>query len=137
MASTRCLRNLGVDPSQATDVYAVNELRNLLSAGLVGGGVDVIDLIAIDIQRVRDVGLASLNQTRVALHLEPYKSFAELTPDPILQKQASSRLQPQQHHQPGQECYRQCRFVYRRVGGETCSRSAGRPYLPGHYCQAI
>ena len=79
------LRNLGTDPSQATDVYAVNELRNLLVANLVGGGVDTIDLIAIDIQRVRDVGLASLNQTRIALHLQPYATFAQLTSDPILQ----------------------------------------------------
>ncbi len=79
------LRNLSTDPSQATDVYAVDELRNLLSAGLVGGGVDVIDLIAIDIQRVRDVGLGSLNQTRVALGLKAYTSFSQLTSDAILQ----------------------------------------------------
>jgi peroxidase len=91
------LRNLGTDPSQATDVYAVNELRNLLVAGLVGGGVDTIDLIAIDIQRVRDVGLASLNQTRIALHLDPYRSFSQLTSDPIL----SAKLDAIYDHQIG------------------------------------
>ncbi len=80
------LRSLGVDYSQATDPYTVAALRNLLAAGLVGGGVDDIDLIAIDIQRERDVGLGSLNQTRVALGLRPYGSFAQLTPDPILQQ---------------------------------------------------
>jgi len=37
------LRNLGTDFSQATDVYAIPELRDLLLAGLVGGGVDLID----------------------------------------------------------------------------------------------
>ncbi|MBV9489994.1 MAG: peroxidase family protein [Verrucomicrobia bacterium] len=80
------LRSLGVDSAQATDVYVVAALRNLLVAGLVGGGVDRIDLIAIDIQRERDVGLATLNRTRRALGLSPYLSFAELTPDPVLQQ---------------------------------------------------
>jgi peroxidase len=81
------LRSLGVEFAQATDVYAVAVLRNLLVAGLVGGGVDRIDLIAIDIQRERDVGLATLNQTRAAIGLKRYDSFAELTVDPILRKQ--------------------------------------------------
>jgi peroxidase len=80
------LRSLGVDYSQATDVYTVAALRNLLFADLVGGDVDEIDLIAIDIQRQRDVGLGTLNQTRQALHLKPYTSFAQLTPDPVLQQ---------------------------------------------------
>jgi peroxidase len=79
------LRSLGTDFSQATDVYAVPELRNLLIAGLVGGEVDKLDLMAIDIQRERDVGLASLNQTRVALGMRPYSSFADLTSDSVLQ----------------------------------------------------
>jgi peroxidase len=79
------LRSLGVDYSQATDVYTVSALRNLLFAGLVGGEVDKIDLIAIDIQRERDVELGSLNQTRQALHMQPYKSFGQLTSDPVLQ----------------------------------------------------
>jgi peroxidase len=80
------LRSLGVDYSQATDVYAVSALRNLLFAGLVGGEVDEIDLIAIDIQRERDVGLGTLNQTRQAIGLKRYASFAELTTDPTLKK---------------------------------------------------
>jgi hypothetical protein len=79
------LRALGADFSQATDVYAVAALRNLLVAGLVGGDVDEMDLIAIDIQRERDVGLATLNQTRRAMGSKPYQSFAQLTPDPTLQ----------------------------------------------------
>jgi peroxidase len=84
------LRSLGVDFSQATDVYTVAALRNLLFAGLVGGGVDEMDLIAIDIQRERDVGLGSLNQTRVALGFRPYSSFAQLTSDPVLQRNLQS-----------------------------------------------
>jgi peroxidase len=79
------LRSLSLDFAQATDVYVVATLRNLLAASLVGGGVDLIDLIAIDIQRERDLGLGSLNQTRLALGLTPYQSFAALTSDPMLQ----------------------------------------------------
>ena len=78
------LRSLGADFAQATDVYVVSALRNLLFAPLVGGEVDEIDLIAIDIQRERDVGVATLNKTRVALGFSPYNSFAQLTPDPVL-----------------------------------------------------
>jgi peroxidase len=80
------LRSLGVDFSQATDVYVVAALRNLLFAGLVGGDIDEMDLIAIDIQRERDVGLGTLNQTRAAIGFKPYNSFAELTADPVLQQ---------------------------------------------------
>ena len=84
------IRSLGVDFAQATDVYVVSALRNLLFAALVGGGIDEIDLIAIDIQRERDVGVGTLNQTREALGFPPYHSFAELTPDPVLQQDLQS-----------------------------------------------
>jgi peroxidase len=80
------LGNLGTDFAQATDVYSVDVLRNLLFAPLVGGEVDEIDLIAVDIQRERDAGLGSLNQTWQAIGLQPYNTFADLTPDPVLQK---------------------------------------------------
>ena len=74
------LRNLSSDPSQATDVYVVDGLRNELLAP-----PDTIDLVAIDIQRGRDLGLNTLNETRQALGLAPYTSFAELTSDPTVQ----------------------------------------------------
>jgi heme peroxidase len=80
------LRGVSADFSQATDAYSVAALRNLLFAGLVGGDIDQIDLIAIDIQRERDVGLGTLNQTRQALGLFPYRSFAQVTSDPVLQQ---------------------------------------------------
>jgi len=78
------LRGVTAESSQATDVYAVATLRNLLFAPLVGGDVDQIDLIAIDIQRERDVGLATLNGTRRALGLWPYTSFSQVTRDSVL-----------------------------------------------------
>jgi peroxidase len=73
------IRDLSSDNSQATDVYAVNGLRNLLAAS-----PDQMDLIAIDIQRERDLGLGTLNQTREALGLAPYTSFSQLTSDPTV-----------------------------------------------------
>jgi peroxidase len=79
------LRGVTADFSQATDVYAVPELRNLLFATLVGGDIDEMDLIAIDIQRERDVGIATLNNTRRALGLRSYSSFSQVTSDPVLQ----------------------------------------------------
>lgn len=84
------LRSLSLDFAQATDVYVVATLRNLLAASLVGGGVDLIDLIAIDIQRERDLGVGSLNQVRIALGLAPYQSFHALTGDPALQTRLKS-----------------------------------------------
>ncbi len=80
------IRAISSDFSQATDVYVVSVLRNLLFAPLVGGEVDQIDLVAIDIQRERDVGLGTLNQTRRALGLAPYSSFAQITSDPVVQQ---------------------------------------------------
>lgn len=79
------LRNLGSDFAQATDVYAVNGLRNLLSDSPAQ-----MDLIAIDIQRERDLGLGTLNQTRQALGFAPYTSFAKLTSDPVVQANLQS-----------------------------------------------
>jgi peroxidase len=73
------LRDLSNDNSQAVDVYAVDGLRNLLA-----DSPDQMDLIAIDIQRERDLGLGALNQTREALGLTPYTSFHQLTSDPTV-----------------------------------------------------
>jgi hypothetical protein len=74
------LRNLSADPAQATDVYAVDGLRNLLFAP-----PDAMDLIAIDVQRERDLGIGTLNETRIALGLPAYLSFTQLTSDPVVQ----------------------------------------------------
>jgi peroxidase len=73
------LRNFASDVTQTSDVYAVNELRNLLFAPPAA-----MDLIAIDIQRERDLGLGSLNQTREALGLTPYTDFNQITNDPAV-----------------------------------------------------
>jgi peroxidase len=71
------LRHLAADPSQALDARIVEDLRNFL--------IDppaVMDLAAINIQRARDLGLGTLNETREALGLERYTDFSEITSDP-------------------------------------------------------
>ncbi len=73
------LRGILSDETQANDVYTVDELRNLLAAS-----PDQMDLIAIDIQRERDLGIGTLNQTRVALNLTPYTDFSQITSDPTV-----------------------------------------------------
>jgi peroxidase len=74
------IRNMASDTSQANDVYAINDLRNLLAAS-----PDFMDLIAIDIQRERDLGLGTLDQTREALGLPAYTSFDQISSDPTVQ----------------------------------------------------
>ena len=71
------LRHLAADPSQALDARIVEDLRNFL--------VDppaAMDLAAINIQRARDLGLGTLNETREALGLDPYTDFSQITSDP-------------------------------------------------------
>lgn len=70
------LRHLSSDLSQALDVHIVDDLRNFLVDPPAGQ-----DLAAINIERGRDLGLGTLNQTRESLGLKSYASFAEITGD--------------------------------------------------------
>ncbi|MCB0924179.1 MAG: hypothetical protein KDB50_06490 [Mycobacterium sp.] len=70
------LRHLTNDVSNALDVHLVDDLRNFLFGAGMG-----LDLAAINLQRGRDLGLGTLNETRMALGLQPYASFSEITSD--------------------------------------------------------
>ena len=70
------LRHLADDASQSMDVRIVTDLRNFLFDPPVGQ-----DLAAINIQRGRDLGLGTLNQTREALGLPPHERFSDITDD--------------------------------------------------------
>ena len=70
------LRHLTNDLSNSLDVHIVDDLRNFLFVPGVG-----MDLAAINLQRGRDLGLGTLNETRIALGLMPYTSFAQITSD--------------------------------------------------------
>lgn len=72
------LRNMAQDQSLQSSATINSDLRNLLNANPPG---EVGDLAAIDILRERDLGVATLNQTREALGLTPYTSFDQITSD--------------------------------------------------------
>ena len=57
-------------------MHIVDDLRNFLDVPPVA-----MDLAAINIQRGRDLGLGTLNQTREALHLKAYTDFNQITSD--------------------------------------------------------
>ena len=71
------LRHLTDDLSNALDTHLVDDLRDFLV-----DPPDGMDLAAINIERGRDLGLGTLNETRVALGLDPYTSFDQITSDP-------------------------------------------------------
>jgi hypothetical protein len=70
------LRHLATDRAQAMDARIVEDLRSFLFDPPVA-----MDLAAANIQRGRDLGLPTLNQTRAALGLDPYTAFGQITPD--------------------------------------------------------
>jgi len=70
------LRHLGSDVSQELDVKIVDSLRNFLFAPPA-----FLDLAAINIQRGRDLGLGTLNDTRAALGFARYSNFSQITSD--------------------------------------------------------
>ena len=70
------LRHLSGDLSNALDVHIVDDLRNFLFGPAAG-----MDLAAINIQRGRDLGLGTLNETRRALGLKAYTSFEAISSD--------------------------------------------------------
>src|SRR4029079_6237336 len=70
------LRALAADVHPAFDEHIVEQLRNFLSYP-----PDPIELATTHIQRGHGLGLGTLNETRVALGLQAYTSFADLTTD--------------------------------------------------------
>ena len=78
------LRNLAQDFSQQEGATINDDLRNLLNASPPG---DQGDLAAIDILRERDLGIATLDQTRAALGMTPYTAFSQITANPTLAAQ--------------------------------------------------
>ncbi len=70
------LRHLAADPARALDARVVDSLRNSLNDPPA-----TKDLAATNIQRQRDLGIGTLNQTRVALGFEPYTEFDQVTSD--------------------------------------------------------
>ena len=74
------LRGLAKQQPQEVDAYIITDIRSFIIQGATG-----FDLVALDIQRGRDVGLPSYNQTRIDYGLAPKASFAEMTSDANVQ----------------------------------------------------
>lgn len=72
------LRGLAAQPCQDLDSLVIDDVRNFLF-GLPGQGG--FDLAALNIQRGRDHGLSSYNDTRRYLGLRPIKRFKQITND--------------------------------------------------------
>jgi len=71
------LRGLAEQVSQREDIFVVDAVRNFL----FGEDDDGFDLVALNIQRGRDHGLPSYNDTRIAYGLAPAASFADVSSD--------------------------------------------------------
>ena len=84
-------RGLASNVQQKTDAQVHADLRNLLfgppSAGPFLNGTD---LVALNVQRGRDHGLGSYNDTRVAYGLSAVTSFADITSDVDVQQALAS-----------------------------------------------
>lgn len=76
------LRGMSTTRAQALDTFVVEDVRSFLSLSpaLAGG----LDLAALNIQRGRDHGLSSYNDTRAALGLPRKTDFSDITSNPEL-----------------------------------------------------
>ena len=72
------LRGLAAQTCQSIDSYVIDDVRNFLFGAPGNGG---FDLVSLNIQRGRDHGLASYNDTRRALGLTAKTSFAQISSD--------------------------------------------------------
>ena len=77
------VRGLTSSTGQQVDENIVDDVRNLL----FGQGGPGSDLASLNIMRGRDHGIATLNDMRSALGLDPYNSFSDLTSNAILAAQ--------------------------------------------------
>ena len=81
------LRGLEAQRSQKIDHRLIDEIRNFLFGPPGAGG---FDLASLNIQRGRDHGLPSYNETRRALGLPPASGFDEVNPDPEVHERLAS-----------------------------------------------
>ena len=75
------LRGLARQHAQTIDTRIVDDVRNMLF-GAPGGPAR--DLAALNIQRGRDHGVPDYNTVRTAYGLPPARTFADVSPDPLL-----------------------------------------------------
>ena len=81
------LRGLAGQVCQTIDSYVIDDVRNFLFGQPGAGG---FDLVSLNIQRGRDHGLPSYNDTRRALGLPAKTSFAQVSNDSEIQQRLSA-----------------------------------------------
>jgi peroxidase len=81
------LRGLASRQAQMVDTYVVDDVRNFLFGAPGSGGMD---LPSLNIQRGRDHGLPSYNDSRSDYGLTRKKSFADISSDPVVQANLAS-----------------------------------------------
>lgn len=75
------LRGLASQACRDLDIKIVSDIRNFLFSNVDTRG---FDLMSLNIQRGRDHGLATYNQTRLALGLIPVTEFNQISSDPAI-----------------------------------------------------
>jgi hypothetical protein len=83
------LAGLQENLAQEIDPQVIEDVRGFLFGAPNGAGT-CLDLTALNIQRGRDHGLPSYNALRVAMGLESYTSFAQVTSDVARQTKLAS-----------------------------------------------
>jgi len=78
------LRGVAAQKSQELDNKVIDDVRNFLF-GLPGAGG--LDLISLNVQRGRDMGLGDFNTIRADFGLPKFTSFSQITSDPALRLQ--------------------------------------------------
>ncbi|MCO6454034.1 MAG: hypothetical protein J5I93_01860 [Pirellulaceae bacterium] len=81
------LLGMAAQPAEQLDTQVVDALRNFLFGPPGAGG---LDLVSLNIQRGRDLGLPSYNQLRQQLGLARAESFADVNSDPSVQTQLAA-----------------------------------------------
>jgi len=76
------MRGLSQQVCQNIDNFVIDDVRNFLFGAPGAGG---FDLASLNIQRGRDHGLTSYNETRRAYGLPPARGFADVNPDRAVQ----------------------------------------------------
>ena len=82
------LKGLGEKSMQEVDTKVMSGLRNFLFKDVPGE--HQLDLVAVNIQRGRDHGIANFNKLRAKFGLTPYTSFNQITSDSELSAKLAS-----------------------------------------------
>ena len=89
------LRGLAFQQCQELDSLVIDDVRNFLFGQPGAGG---FDLASLNIQRGRDHGLMSYNETRIKLGMAPATSYADISSDPAVQNKLEQAYGPGNVH---------------------------------------